>query len=99
MPKWLSPRWRRTVGHRTDRCRRRRLRRHAVGNGVTMDFLDLPSGTYNGVVTTEGELACGVQTFEASVISPTTIDMAFDVQHDCGEGGEVTVSSEGGAMP
>lgn len=69
------------------------------GNGVTMDFLDLPSGTYNGVVATEGELACGVQTFEASVISPTTIDMDFDVQHDCGEGGEVTVSSEGGAMP
>ena len=66
------------------------------GNGVTMDF-GLPSGTYNGVVTTEGALACGVQTFEASVISPTTIDMDFDVQHDCGEGGEVTVSSEGGA--
>lgn len=69
------------------------------GNGVTTNFLDLPTGVYTGEVVTEDALACGSLTFTEEVLSPTTIDMVTTVAHDCGEGGEVTIESEGGKLP
>jgi PKD repeat protein len=69
------------------------------GNGVTTNFLDLPTGVYTGEVVTEDAMACGSLTFTEEVLSPTTIDMVTTVAHDCGEGGQVTIESDGGKLP
>jgi len=61
----------------------------ASEDGVATMFGDLASGTYTFAVLSEGSMSCGSATGSHTVIRPTTMAIATEVTHDCGEGGAV----------
>ena len=60
--------------------------------GVATHFGDLASGTYTYVVLNDGDMGCGAETGAHTVIRPTSLAIATNVTHDCGEGGAVVAN-------
>ena len=61
-------------------------------DGVATHFGDLASGTYTYVVLNDGDMGCGAETGAHTVIRPTSLAIATNVTHDCGEGGAVVAN-------
>lgn len=63
----------------------------ATEDGAATMFGDLASGTYAYEVLSEGSMTCGSTTGTHNVIRPTALAIATNVDHDCGDGGAVSV--------
>ncbi|MGB2423166.1 MAG: PKD domain-containing protein [Flavobacteriales bacterium] len=68
-------------------------------NGVTTMFSNLPTGTYTYAILNDGNMTCGEQTGEHTVIRPLEMDLSAEITHDCGDGGAVVAVAEGGVEP
>ena len=60
--------------------------------GVGVMFGDLASGTYTYAIDNQGTMGCGAVAGAHTVIRPTSMAIATDVTHDCGDGGTVVAN-------
>ena len=64
----------------------------ASADGVVTSFGDLTSGVYTYVIDNQGTMGCGAVAGTHTVIRPTSLAIASDVTHDCGDGGTVVAN-------
>ncbi|MEC8361134.1 MAG: hypothetical protein VX002_02440, partial [Bacteroidota bacterium] len=64
----------------------------ASADGVVTSFGDLTSGTYTYAIDNQGTMGCGAVAGVHTVIRPTSLAIATDVTHDCGDGGTVVAN-------
>ncbi|HBS20229.1 MAG TPA: hypothetical protein DEA66_05230, partial [Flavobacteriales bacterium] len=64
----------------------------ASADGVVTSFGDLTSGVYTYEIDNQGTMGCGAVAGVHTVIRPTSLAIATDVTHDCGDGGTVVAN-------
>ncbi|MEC7950949.1 MAG: PKD domain-containing protein, partial [Bacteroidota bacterium] len=64
----------------------------ASADGVVTSFGDLTSGVYTYAIDNQGTMGCGAVAGAHTVIRPTSLAIATDVTHDCGDGGTVVAN-------
>ena len=64
----------------------------ASADGVVTSFGDLTSGVYTYEIDNQGTMGCGAVAGAQTVIRPTSLAIATDVTHDCGDGGTVVAN-------